>query len=97
MIVRQTEEFAHWLTRLTDARAKAKISMRLRRAERGNLGDIKPVGDGVSEMRIDHGPGYRLYFVQRGNVLVVLLCGGTKKGQAADIAKAKRLSRDLEP
>lgn len=63
MIVRQTEEFAQWLSRLADARAKAKISMRLRRAERGNLGDVKPVGDGVSEMRIDHGPGYRLYFV----------------------------------
>lgn len=95
MFVRQTEEFAQWLARLTDARAKAKINMRLRRAERGHLGDVKPVGDGVSEMRIEHGPGYRLYFVQRGDIMIVLLCGGTKKSQMADIAKAKRMSRDL--
>ena len=96
MIVRQTEEFIDWLARLSDARARAKIAMRLTRASRGNLGDVKAVGEGVSEMRIDHGPGYRLYFIRRGEMLILLLCGGTKKGQSADITRARRMAKEVE-
>lgn len=94
--VRQTEEFAGWLEALRDVNARARILNRMRRLAAGNPGDVKPVGSGVSEMRIDYGPGYRVYFVQRGKVLVILLCGGDKRTQERDIAKAKTLAEDLE-
>ncbi len=93
--VRQTELFARWFAGLRDARASARIQARIDRLQIGNPGDVKPVGEGVSEMRIDYGPGYRLYFVQRGTACVVLLAGGDKKSQARDIAKALELARGL--
>ena len=94
--VRQTPEYAAWFATLRDRVAKTRIDIRIRRLSMGNPGDAKPIGDGVSELRIDHGPGYRVYFVQRGSVLVVLLAGGDKSTQAQDIRKAKTLARNLE-
>jgi putative addiction module killer protein len=94
--IRQTQEFRTWVASLRDATAKARIVVRVERVGRGLMGDIKPVGGGVSELRIDHGPGYRVYLTQRGHVLVVLLCGGDKSTQAKDIAQAKALAKDLE-
>jgi putative addiction module killer protein len=94
--VRQTARFATWLAGLRDERARARILKRLDRAAGGNLGDVAPIGEGVSEMRIFYGPGYRVYFVQRGPVLIVLLCGGDKSTQGADIEKAKALAREIE-
>jgi putative addiction module killer protein/probable addiction module antidote protein len=91
--IRQTSEFKEWLLSLRDAKAKARIAARIARAENGNLGDSKPVGEGVSEMRIDYGPGYRVYYRQRGNVLVVLLCGGDKSTQLSDIRRAHELAK----
>jgi putative addiction module killer protein len=93
--IRLTEEFAAWLDNLRDGRATARINVRLRRLSLGNPGDVKPVGEGVSEIRIDYGPGYRVYFVQRGMALIILLCGGDKRTQDRDIAAAKRLAREL--
>ena len=84
--------FDRWLTDLKDLRAKARIEVRIRRMGLGNPGDVKPVGEGVSEMRIDYGPGYRVYFMQRGVVVIVLLCGGDKSSQARDIAKARTIA-----
>jgi putative addiction module killer protein len=92
--VRQTDLFAAWLRKLRDEQARARIQIRIRRVSLGNLGDIKPVGDGVSELRIDYGPGYRVYLLQRDTVLVVLLAGGTKKTQRADIIKAKTVAKE---
>ena len=94
--VRQTTRFAAWLLGLRDERAMARILKRLDRAREGNLGDVAPVGEGVSEMRIFYGPGYRVYFVQRGSELIVLLCGGDKSSQRADIDEAKALAKELE-
>ena len=94
--VRQTTRFATWLAGLRDDRARARILKRLDRAGQGNLGDVAPVGGGVSEMRIFHGPGYRLYFVQRGRKLIVLLCGGDKSTQGADIEEAKAMAKEME-
>ena len=94
--VRQTPDYAAWFATLRDRVAKTRIDIRIRRLSMGNPGDAKPIGDGVSELRIDHGPGYRVYFVQRGSVLVVLLAGGDKSTQAQDIRKAKTLARNLE-
>lgn len=94
--VRQTERFTTWLRKLGDERARARILKRLDRAALGNLGDVAPVGGGVSEMRIFDGPGYRVYFVQRGKELIVLLCGGDKSTQAADIAEAKAMAKELD-
>lgn len=96
MIVRQTTRFATWLAGLRDERARARILKRLDRAGQGNLGDVAPIGEGVSEMRIFYGPGYRVYFVQRGAALIVLLCGGDKSTQASDIEEAKRLAKEVE-
>jgi putative addiction module killer protein len=93
--VRRTVVFDDWFDRLRDDRAKAKIALRLRRLSNGNLGDVKPVGHGISEMRIDQGPGYRIYFVQRGAILVILLCGGDKNTQSKDIVKAQDLADSL--
>jgi len=94
--IRETELFSAWLRGLRDAVARAKIAVRVRRLAHGNAGDVRPVGGGLSELRIHHGPGYRVYFSQRGLVLVVLLCGGDKSSQARDIAMAKSLAAELE-
>jgi putative addiction module killer protein len=93
--VRQTDRFRDWLKGLRDERARARILKRLDRAQAGNLGDVAPVGEGVSEMRIFHGPGYRVYFVQRAKELIVLLCGGDKSTQSADIEEAKALAKAI--
>jgi len=90
----QTETFSAWLSGLRDRRARAKIQARLDRAMAGNFGDVKSLGKGVYEMRVDYGPGYRVYFLQRGLVAVVLLCGGDKGTQSADIKRAIRLAQD---
>lgn len=94
--IRETKIYADWFARLRDERAKARINMRIRRLALGNAGDVKPVGGGVSEMRIDYGPGYRVYFVRRGEVLIMLLSGGDKSTQQSDIAAAKTLAANLE-
>ena len=94
--VRETWRFAKWLADLRDATARARVAARVRRLALGNPGDVRPVGEGVSELRIDYGPGYRVYFVQRGSVVVVLLCGGDKRTQDRDIRIAKTLAADLE-
>jgi putative addiction module killer protein/probable addiction module antidote protein len=94
--VRCTIEFLKWMGGLQDGRAKRAIAARIDRLATGNPGDVKPVGRGVSELRIRYGPGYRIYYVQRGTVLIVLLCGGDKSSQDADIAKAHVIAEDLE-
>jgi putative addiction module killer protein len=93
--VRQTDAFAEWLEALSDERAKARIAERIRRVSLGNVGDVEPVGDGVSELRIHYGPGYRVYMVRRGRVVVILLCGGVKSTQARDIRKAKTMAEEI--
>lgn len=90
-----TAVFDRWFERLRDRRAAARIQARIDRAESGNLGDCKPVGEGVSEMRIDYGPGYRVYFLQRGTEMVILLVGGGKSTQEKDIALAKKLATEV--
>lgn len=92
----ETDAFHGWLGSLKDRRAIAKIVDRLKRAANGNFGDVKPARFGVSEMRIDYGPGYRVYFFRRGKEIVVLLCGGDKKSQRADIAEAVRMKEEIE-
>lgn len=94
--VRQTDEYEKWFDSLRDRQAKARIDVRIRRLSLGNPGDARPVGEGVSELRIDYGPGYRVYFVQRADVLIVLLAGGDKRTQDQDIRIAKQLARDLQ-
>lgn len=89
----QTPLFQRWLDNLRDHVAIARIDARLRRMEFGHFGDVKHVGQGVREARIDHGPGYRLYYVQRGAALIVLLMGGDKRGQSSDIQRAIELAR----
>ena len=89
--VRRTEEFSRWLHRLRDDNAAARIVARIRRAELGNLGDYSSVGGGVMEMRVDYGPGYRVYFARQGDTIVILLCGGDKSTQHRDIKRAKEL------
>jgi putative addiction module killer protein len=93
--LRRTDEFDKWLRKLRDDRARAKVLVRITRLSLGNPGDVEPVGDGVSEMRIDHGPGYRVYYTDRGNEIVVLLIGGDKSTQDRDIAKARELAKGL--
>ena len=93
--IRQTDRFAAWIENLRDDRARMRIEVRIRRLQLGNPGDTKPVGEGVSELRIDYGPGYRVYFIQRGDTLIVLLAGGDKRSQDRDIAAAVALARDL--
>jgi putative addiction module killer protein len=90
--VRQTPEFSSWLLRLRDANASARIVGRIRRIELGNPGDAKSVGGGVMEMRIDYGPGYRVYYVHRGAEVIILLCGGDKRTQQRDIMRAQALA-----
>ena len=94
--VRQTEVFANWLANLRDRKAKARVQVRIDRMEVGNFGDVAPVGQGISEMRIAYGPGYRVYFVQKGPIIVILLCGGDKSSQSSDIIKAKAIANQLE-
>lgn len=96
MEVRATDIFSNWLAGLRDARARAKIAARIDRLSLGNFGDAKSVGAGVSELRIHHGSGYRVYFVRRGQNIVILLCGGDKDSQARDIRLAKSLAGNLE-
>jgi putative addiction module killer protein len=94
--LKQTQTFAKWESRLRDKRARTIIASRLARLAHGLPGDAEPVGEGVSELRIHYGPGYRVYFQQRGTVLIVLLCGGNKKTQARDIVMAKKLAKEVE-
>lgn len=93
--IRQTATYAQWFGGLRDRQARARIDVRLRRLSLGNPGDVRPVGEGVSELRIHYGPGYRVYFVQRGEALVILLAGGDKRTQDADIKAALELARKL--
>ncbi len=93
--IRKTSLFAHWLDELRDIRARARIQARIERLAAGNPGDAEPVGEGVSELRIGYGPGYRVYSKQRGRVLIILLAGGDKSTQASDIKAAQRLARNL--
>jgi putative addiction module killer protein len=93
--VRQTEVFTAWFAGLRDQQARARIRVRIDRLSLGNPGDVKPVGSGVSEMRINYGPGYRLYFVSRGTTVVILLCGGDKRSQDRDIAQAIELAQKV--
>lgn len=96
ILIQQTEAYAKWFSGLRDRVARARIDIRIRRLSLGNAGDSKPVGDGVAELRVDHGPGYRIYFVQRGEVVIVLLAGGDKSTQDEDIRNAKALAKDLK-
>lgn len=93
--IRQTETFSRWLDGLADVRARARVQVRIERLAGGNAGDVKPVGEGVSELRIDYGPGYRVYFTKHRDELIVLLAGGSKRSQSADIRTALRLARNL--
>ena len=93
--IRKTEIFGQWLDGLRDLQARARVQTRLERLARGNPGDVEPVGEGVSELRINYGPGYRVYFKQRGRDLIILLAGGDKRTQARDIKIALRLARSL--
>ncbi|MBU1336604.1 MAG: type II toxin-antitoxin system RelE/ParE family toxin [Alphaproteobacteria bacterium] len=93
--VRQTTVFASWLEELRDTNARARILTRIRRLELGNPGDIRPVGEGVSELRIHYGPGYRAYFTRQGQEIVILLCGGDKSTQSRDIDAAKQMAKEL--
>jgi putative addiction module killer protein len=94
--VQQTEHYAEWYAGLRDCRAQARIASRLRRVALGNPGDIRPVGKGVSELRVDYGPGYRVYLTQRGSTFVILLAGGDNRSQQKDIRKAIELSNLLK-
>ncbi len=93
--VRQTAIFSDWLTNLGDMDAKARIVARIRRLELGNPGDTRSVGGKVSEMRVDYGPGYRLYFTRKGRAIVILLCGGDKGSQRRDIREARKLAKEV--
>jgi putative addiction module killer protein len=93
--IRQTDVYASWFSQLRDRQARARIDVRIRRLSLGNPGDVKPVGEGVSELRIDYGPGYRVYFIQRGTAIIVLLAGGDKRTQSRDIQTALELAQNL--
>ena len=93
--IRKTDVFAKWLDGLPDLRARARVQARIERLAAGNPGDAEPVGEGVSELRINYGPGYRVYFRQRGRELIILLAGGDKSTQSRDIKSALRLARNL--
>ena len=92
MRVRKTSVYKKWIAALRDSRARYRILTRIKRLEEGNPGDVKPGGEGISEMRIDYGPGYRVYYKNTGNEIIVLLCGGDKTTQQEDIARAKQIA-----
>ena len=94
--VRKTAQFTKWFDSLKDRKGRARIQARIDKVEMGHFGDVEPVGEGVSELRIFYGPGYRVYFVQRNSVVVILLSGGDKDSQQADIAKAKEIAKQVE-
>ena len=94
--IRETDRFKTWLKNLKDRRAVIKIVARIRRIELGNLGDVKPVGENVSEMRIHYGPGYRIYFTRQGNRIIILLSAGTKKTQTQDIKAAMKMANEIK-
>lgn len=93
--VRQTKVFSKWLRKLADRQARAVIARRIERVAAGNLGDVKPVGGKVSELRVNYGPGYRVYFARSGETVIVLLCGGDKSSQERDIAAAQKMIKEL--
>ena len=93
--LRKTDVFARWLDELRDIKARARLLVRLDRLAEGNPADVKPVGEGVSELRIDYGPGYRVYYKKQGRTIIILLSGGDKRTQKRDIARAQRLARNL--
>ena len=93
--VRKTEVYTNWLDSLRDVRARARVLVRVERLAAGNPGDVRPVGEGVSELRIEYGPGYRVYFTKQGGMIVVLLAGGDKRTQSQDVKTALRLARNL--
>lgn len=93
--IRKTETYAQWIDNLRDLQARARVLVRIERLAAGNSGDVKAIGEGVSELRIDYGPGYRVYFTKRGREVVILLAGGDKTTQSADIRVALRLARNL--
>jgi len=93
--IRQTRIFSDWIKSLRDENARSRVNIRIRRISLGNPGDVKSVGEGVSEMRVDYGPGYRVYFTRQGGSLVLLLCGGNKQTQSKDIAFAKKLAKEI--
>ena len=94
ILVRRTSQFDHWLANMKDSSARARLAVAIGKLAYG-LGDIAPIGEGVSELRLHFGPGFRVYFMRRGDELIVLLCGGTKRRQSADIAEARRLSSEI--
>lgn len=94
--LRRTVIYDRWFRALRDRNARARIEIRIDRLQLGNAGDVRPVGEGVSELRIHYGPGYRVYFVRKGDVLILLLCGGDKASQQSDIVRAKALAREWE-
>jgi len=96
VLIRKTNLFMKWLAGLRDQKAIARIQIRIDRLALGNPGDVRPVGSGISEMRIDYGPGYRVYFSQRGSDIVILLCGGDKTTQTSDIENAKRVNNGVQ-
>ncbi|MCL2382298.1 MAG: type II toxin-antitoxin system RelE/ParE family toxin [Treponema sp.] len=95
-VIRSTTEFDKWFANLRDKRAKIRIDIRIKRLAEGNFGDVKPVGEGISEMRIHFGAGYRVYYKDTGKEIIILLCGGDKSTQEADIVRAKKIWRELE-
>ena len=92
MRIRKTNIFKKWLEKLNDSRARYRINIRIKRLEEGNPGDVKPAGEGISEMRIDYGQGYRVYYKDTGNEIIILLCGGDKSTQEEDISRAKKIA-----
>ncbi|MDR0320931.1 MAG: type II toxin-antitoxin system RelE/ParE family toxin [Treponema sp.] len=95
-VIRETETFKTWFANLRDAGAQYRILTRIKRLSEGNPGDVKPAGEGISEMRIDYGPGYRIYYKDTGREIIILLCGGDKRTQSRDIEQAKELLQNLE-
>lgn len=94
--IRQSEAFAKWFGALKDRRAKERVAQRVVRVQAGLIGDVRPVGEGVSELRVDYGPGYRVYFCRRGEDVILLLCGGDKSTQDRDIREAKAMAKEIE-
>jgi putative addiction module killer protein len=96
MEIRQTETYRKWFDSLKDKKTRFRIDIRIRRLSLGNTGNVKHIGEGISELKIDYGPGYRIYFTRRGNIVIILLTGGNKSSQERDIRKAKELVRKVE-